>query len=350
MDTAAVRGDFLNQRDELITRRVGDDYMVIIGPSRSANTEAVRQALIRFVIDPMVERHLKRSLELKDPIVKLVASVPTASAHYGSSVYLVIRESLAQATEARLRLIDATRSGGNYTEDDATYDLAQAYLRGAVLAFHFYDSLKGLEQVGINIEDFFDQMVATTKFEREATRAGEFQPVVARVAAARAAKKPAATEPNPPVAVGTLAGRIIESDDLIRARRFKEARPILEQILTLEPNNARALYGLARVVNQELSPVEQDPKGDEDDKIQAQHERLERAIKLYRRAIENASRESELWLVQWSHVYLGRILDFQEFRNDAIAEYEKALALGPNIPNGAYKEALEGKQKPFGQQ
>jgi hypothetical protein len=48
-------------------------------------------------------------------------------------------------------------------------------------------------------------------------------------------------------------------------------------------------------------------------------------------------------------VYLGRIYDFQEFRADAIAEYEKAIALGPDIPNGAYKEALDGKQRPFGQ-
>jgi hypothetical protein len=53
-------------------------------------------------------------------------------------------------------------------------------------------------------------------------------------------------------------------------------------------------------------------------------------------------------LIQWSHVFLGRILDFQEFRADAIAEYEKAVELG-DFPNGAYKEALEGRQRPYGQ-
>jgi hypothetical protein len=42
------------------------------------------------------------------------------------------------------------------------------------------------------------------------------------------------------------------------------------------------------------------------------------------------------------------IYDFQEFREDAVAEYEKAIALG-EVSNGAYKEALEGKQRPFGQ-
>ena len=91
------------------------------------------------------------------------------------------------------------------------------------------------------------------------------------------------------------------------------------------------------------------PNADENDKIQAQHDRLEQAIKLYRKAIETASKDSERWVIQWSHVLLGRIFDFQEFRADAIGEYEKAIALGPDIPNGAYKEAVEGKQRPFGQ-
>ncbi len=167
---------------------MGDDYIVIIGPSRIVNTDGIRQALIRFMIDPMIERHLKSSLEYRDQIVKLASGVPTAQKQFGSSVYLITRESLAQAAESRLRRIAATRGGNAYSEDDAVYDLAQAYLRGAVLSFHFYDQLKGLEEAGINIEAFFDQMVATTKFEREAERTKEFEPVVARVSAARRAR------------------------------------------------------------------------------------------------------------------------------------------------------------------
>jgi tetratricopeptide (TPR) repeat protein len=134
---------------------------------------------------------------------------------------------------------------------------------------------------------------------------------------------------------------------LIRQRRFGDARSILESILAADPNNARALYGLAQVVSQSISTVEQDPKAEENDKIQAQYDRLQQAVKLYRKAIDNASPESEKWLIQWSHVLLGRIYDFQEFRADAIAEYEKAIALGENVAHGAYKEAVEGKQRPY---
>lgn len=343
LNVSLVRDDILNQKDDLLSRKIGDDYIVVTGPSRVANTDVCRQAIIRFLIDPIVERHLRSSLEYKEQITKLVATVPTAGKEFGPSVYLVIRESLARAAEARMRRIQARENQASYSEDEAVFDLAQAYLRGAVLSFHFYDSLIGLEKVGISIEDFFDQMVATTKFDREAERPKDFEPVVARVSAARTSGKPAPPLANP---AEVLAGKILASNDLIGQRRFAEARKVLDEVLAVSPANARALFGMAQVVNQMPSPVEIDPKADENDKIQAQHDRLEQALKLFRRATETASPEREAWLIQWSHVLMGRILDFQDFRADAVAEYEKAIALG-EIPNGAYKEALQGKQSPY---
>jgi len=351
LDTSIVRGDILNQKEDLLLRRVGDDYIVIVGPSRFATTEPVREAMIRFVIDPLVERHLKSSLEYKDQILKLLESAPATPRQYAGSVYLVIRESLAQAATARMRRIHATATLGGYTEDDAMFDLAQGYLRGAVLSFHFYQALAGFEKVGIGIEDFFDQMMATTNFDREAGRPKEFDSLIARVSSShsKSSKTVNGEEAAAEAVMGAMAAKILSSDDLIRQKHFGEARAILNEVLAVEPTNARALYGMAQVLNQSASTVELDPKADENDKIQAQHDRLEQAIKLYRKAIDNASKSSERWLVQWSHVFLGRILDFQEFRADAIAEYEKAIAMGPDIPDGAYKEAVEGKLHPFGQ-
>lgn len=326
--TSVVRDDLLNQRYELLARRLGDDYIVILGPS--ASLEPIGRALIRFVIDPIIERHLRKALEYKDQITGLVSSIPSADKELSSSVYLVIRESLAAAAEARLRRLGHLRGRTGYTEDDAIRDLARAYQRGAALAFHFYEQLTGLEKVGISIEDVFDQMIETIKFDREAKRPKSFE---------------GAAPALPTQPAGSIE-KILLADELIRQRRLQEARMHLEQVLALEPNNARALYGLARVINQMPSPIELDQNADENDKIQAQYDRLNRAISLYRKAIEKASPEQERWLIQWSHVLIGRIYDFLEFRADAIAEYEKALALG-EVPNGAYREALEGKLKPY---
>lgn len=354
MGSAFARDDFLNQKDDLLARRVGDDYLVSFGPpAKTANIEAVLNTLIRFVLDPLIERKLKTTIEYKDQILKTVRVVPTSSHEFQVSVYQVVRESLARAAEARLKRLQFPPSLANtrtQADDDATYELAQAYLRGAVLVFHFYEQLEGLEKVGIGIEDFYDQMLATIKFDREEKRASEFEPIVAKVSLAR---KRSGDSPNSSTVgdpfVGTVTKKILESDDLIRQKKFVEARANLEEVLAVEPNNARALYGLARVTSQSLSAAEADPKADENDKIQAQHDRFQAAIKLYRKAIDNASPDSEKWLMQWSYVLIGRILDFQEFRQDAINEYEKAIAIGDGIQNGAYKEAMEGKQKPYGQ-
>jgi hypothetical protein len=51
-------------------------------------------------------------------------------------------------------------------------------------------------------------------------------------------------------------------------------------------------------------------------------------------------------LLAWSHIYLGRILDVQQERDQAIAEYKLALAARDGQPDT--KEAAEsGLKKPF---
>src|SRR6185437_9702505 len=51
-------------------------------------------------------------------------------------------------------------------------------------------------------------------------------------------------------------------------------------------------------------------------------------------------------LLAWSHIYLGRILDVQQEREQAIAEYKLALAVRDGQPDT--KEAAEGGlKKPF---
>jgi len=268
-------------------------------------------------------------------------------------VYLVIRESLAEAAEIRMRRLWFP-GPPQYTEDDSVFDLAAAYKRGAVLSFHFYDALQGFEKVGIGIEDFIDQMLATTDFAKEAGRPKGFEAIIAKVRASRASPANTNGGPTGPEAGSVPGGdpaiieKVLLSDNLIRQRRFSEARPYLESILAAQPNNARAVYGMARIYNEMPSAAESDPKADENDKIQAQHDRLEQAVKLYQKTILLASAENERWLIQWSHVFLGRILDFQDFRTDAIEEYERAIAIG-DVPGGAYKEALDGKEHPFGQ-
>jgi tetratricopeptide (TPR) repeat protein len=163
------------------------------------------------------------------------------------------------------------------------------------------------------------------------------------VAAARAAV--AALPKAGPSADELLAERIIKADELITAKKFVLARPILEEVLQSAPNNARALFGLAQAIENIPDTVETAADSSEEDRSAAQAERLERAVNMYQQAALNAGTR-ELWIASWSHVYAGRILDFLELRAEAIAEYDAAKKIG-DVPGGGFTEASRGLAQPY---
>jgi len=66
---------------------------------------------------------------------------------------------------------------------------------------------------------------------------------------------------------------------------------------------------------------------------------------------ENAFREtirlsSDPRMVAWAHIYLGRILDVEEKRDDAVAEYKSALTIRDSQPD-TRSAAEKGVKQPF---
>jgi tetratricopeptide (TPR) repeat protein len=51
-------------------------------------------------------------------------------------------------------------------------------------------------------------------------------------------------------------------------------------------------------------------------------------------------------VIAWSHIYLGRILDIQEERDSAVAQYKAALATR-DVPDDAKTAAEHGLQTPY---
>jgi hypothetical protein len=229
---------------------------------------------------------------------------------------------------------EATRR--KYKEEDAIYDLSLAYERGAVLVFHFYEKITAFEHAGINLRDYYANLIEKVDFEREAKRLEEYAQRLARYKQARlelaAAAPPPATISN---ADEQIVARLVQADDLIKARQYADARAILDAIRRERPNNARALFGLADVTSKQASAITDKDRLDEE---------LFAAVELYRLAAQNASPETEKWLAQRSYVAAAKILDFLERRDDATAAYDLAIKIG-NIPNGAYEEAVKAKQQ-----
>jgi hypothetical protein len=214
-----------------------------------------------------------------------------------------------------------------------------------VLAFHFYDKFKGLEESGVDIRDLYQTFIRAVNFDTEQKRTEGFTALRTKVEARRAAERTRESVALPGFDKRTNDS-LDQADVFIRGGQFPRASAILNQILNEQPKNARALFGMAEITSQQPSSVEADPKSDNDDKLVAQEERLGKALILFRQAIDAASPEHEMWIKSRGHVAIGRILDFTDHREAAVAEYDEAIKLG-DVPNGAYKEATQGKDHPL---
>ncbi|MGH9936607.1 MAG: hypothetical protein ACREAM_10200, partial [Blastocatellia bacterium] len=305
--------DLLNATGAANLRVVRDVYFLLLGPTTEPNIEAMRRAFLTFVIDPLTDRQVKEVAAISDPLRKLMESRGNRldKEYTERSAYYLITDSLVRATDARMDALGLAARRKS-SEDDALYELSLGYDRGAVLVYHFYDQMKAYEAVGVNIRDYVSAMLGNIDFNRESKRLDEHAQRLTRVKQLRAE---AALAPVPPPTISNadekLVARIVEADQMIKARRYDEAKTALESALKDQPNNARALYGLADVTSKKATTLE------DADRVE---EALFAAVEYYRLAAKNASPETEKWLMQRSYVAAAKILDFIAETNPALAE------------------------------
>jgi hypothetical protein len=136
---------------------------------------------------------------------------------------------------------------------------------------------------------------------------------------------------------------------MMRARRYADAKAVLDAARRDRPDNARVLFGLADVTSKQAATL------NDTDQLEVE---LYAAIELYKLAAEHASPETEKWLAQRSYVAAAKILDFiaenqaaggktedaAKSAADAAAAYELAIKLG-KVEGGAYDEAVKAKQQ-----
>jgi hypothetical protein len=345
--------DLLNATGAANLRVVRDVYFLLLGPGAEPNVEAMRRAFLTFVIDPLTDRQIKEVAAIRDPLKKLMESRGDhLDKEYSKrSAYFLITDSLVRAADARMDALGLAARRKS-SEDEALYELSLGYDHGAVLVYHFYDQMKAYEAVGVNVRDYFSAMLGNIDFDRESKRLDEFAQRLTRGKQMRAeAKFVSVSPPTISNADENLVARIAEADQMIKARRYDEAKTTLDSALKDRPNNARVLYGLADVTSKKATTLE------DADRVE---EALFAAVEYYRLAAKNASPETEKWLMQRSYVAAAKILDFiaeanpalaEKLSADAVAAYELAIKLG-KVEGGAYEEAEQSlkergqKQKP----
>src|SRR5690242_7781752 len=207
--------DLLAPRGAINFRIIGDDYYAVVPEGTDPTSSELRRAYLQYVIDALVLRFNKEIAERREPIKQLLAERQKAGTQTSPDVFLTVTRSLVAAADARydelrkreaLALDTRAKLSAAKTEadrntiaksaqaeltaiqDETVARLADEYEKGAVLSFAFADQLKGIENAGFDLANFFPDMIASFDPAREAKRPAEYAEARQRANAAREAR------------------------------------------------------------------------------------------------------------------------------------------------------------------
>ncbi len=286
-------------------RNYGSDYFMVVAPENGAlRMSDIRHAYLHYVLDPFA---LKRANAMKrlEPLLAAVQQAPMDDS-YKRDISLLVTESLIRAIEAR------TLRDGKAPEAQKREMVQASVEEGFILTEHFYQQLAQFEKTPDSLRNAYPDFLVAIDVGREKKRA---QAVNFRPQAAPEVVHAGKARPVDPLEV---AEERLSSGDLKGARQLAEAA-----LANPHEDQARALFVLARAAT-----LGRDMPG---------------ARAYFQRTLEVAH---EPRMVAWSHIYLARILDLQESREEALKHYRAALAVGDDKPDT--KAAAErGLQQPY---
>lgn len=361
--------DLLGAPGAINFRVIGDQYYAILPEGTDPASSELRRAYLQFVIDPWLLQYNRDIAARRDAIKQVLLERERAGAAGSPDVFLTVARSLVAAADARFeesRKVEAlsqdarARLGGardaaarqiitqelqvatTASQDESIARLAEDYERGAVLAFFFADQLKGMENSGFDVANFFVDMISSFDPAREARRLTENAAARQRALAARQARLSARrVEVEPPVyseaeaaKAAALVKHLAEIEQTLRLKDYPNAEKRLKALLADYSREPRIFFALAQTASLAAADAT-------DEEVQA--ERLNRALTNYRFAVEASAPETDRALISRAHEAMGRIYSFLENSGEAAREFELAIKIG-DVAGGAYKEALEGKR------
>ena len=281
-----------------------DYYYIVVSPAgANLHMDAIRHTYLHFVLDPLVAKRATALLRLK-PILIPLQKAPMSEDYKLDSGLLVI-ECLIRAIEARTPA-DPTLQG-----KDRQAMVQRDEAEGFILTGYFYDQLRDFDKGNTGLQNAFPEWLHdmdVDHFRKMATEihfAPEAQPEV--VQAPRPASQQKIDLAEQELVTGNPAG----------------AEKLAQEALQSKQDTARAYFVLARAATMSGN-------------MQGAQENFQKAL----------DSSADPRVAAWCHIYLGRILDLQEEREAAIAQYKAALNTGDSSPDT--KTAAErGLKEPY---
>jgi tetratricopeptide (TPR) repeat protein len=286
-----------------------NDYLVVLGYSPEPRVDEVRHAYLHLRLNDAAALHAAK-VARRDSLPPLLANQPGVGREYASDFFAIMVESLIRAVELRADRVPAPR---------AEQALKTHYRSGLLLAPYFYEALERYEGGETALTEDLARMAEGLDIRKEIERFQQtFHTIPAPELQARA-DIPGPQTVDPAAELLKTAQSAFEKDK-------PRAREAFERVLKeYDPNNGRALYGLGLLA---LDAT-----------------RLEEAQRYFELAVKSNSADQSMRT--WSHIHLGRILDFNCDRAGALENYKRAVAIGDNS-QGAQSRAQEGLTKPYG--
>jgi hypothetical protein len=286
------------------SRNYQDLYYLVVSPAaNNLHMDALRHTYLHFVLDPLVNRR-GTSLERLQPILLSLQRAPM-SEEYKNDAGLLVIECLIRAIEAR------TPADPKLPEKDRLALVQKDQAQGFVLTEYFYNQLRDFGKGDTGLQTAFPDWLHGIDVDREKKRAGQIAfAAQAEPEVMQAPKRASQTRVD-------LAERALASGNPA------EAGKLAQESLQAGEEQARAYFVLAKVAS--LGGQMQEAQAD------------------FQKALDAAK---DPHVIAWSHIYLGRILDIQEERDGAVAQYKAALATS-DVPEDAKSAAERGLQTPY---
>jgi hypothetical protein len=303
---------------KMVNARIyGTDYVVVVSPvNDTIDMQDVRHVYLHYIIEPLLYSRTN-AIDRMEPILKEVREAPLEFRYRSATVPLVV-ECLIKAIEARTMntgIPDYRIPAGVMRSDLPRYEreriatqqkqetvrvaaVQHDMKQGFVLTQYFFEQLITFEKDAASLRDTIGEMVYGMDIEQQVHRARqtEFD---------QKADDDVLQQSKPRVLTGVdLAEAKLAQGDVATASGI--ARKVLadkSDTLDSVAQEARAEFILARVAIMTGHP------GD--------------AIEKFQKTISMSKVPRD---VAWSHIYLGRMLDLECKRDEAVAEYQQALA------------------------
>jgi tetratricopeptide (TPR) repeat protein len=307
-------------------RNNGNHYAIVIGVGAQFPVADVQHAYLHFMLDPLPLKY-RDIVNQKKGILNVAARAPRLPVEYRSDFLAYADECLIKAVELRIRHLKPDELEAALVENDRA---------GFVMVRTFVTQLQKFEKAEPAMSLYFPDLLAGIDVEAERKRlqgfafAPEGETPAEKSTAKNSANGQAATPDD------ELNRLLAQGDHEIAIQDPTAAAATFEKILAKHPDDPRGFYGLA--VSSLLNH----------DAIRAQElfEKLVSPPHTTSTDSPGAPVTSDPSILAWSHVYLGRLHDFADERDQAISEYQAALAVN-GAPEAARAAATRGASAPY---